>query len=488
MLFGYLYVRMISFSHQIINGKGKETMQTVKNDSRMKTKQFIVKLVHFSVTVILFFLMFLLFRYGRLSGIEDVGFRYNFIVTVTFGFLVFFFNRIYNTYLFGYCRIRTLAFAEFLSQLFSLVIIYFGVSIGWNQWKAPWLFLALLAVYAVFDCAFAFFGNWYYFHLNPPRKTLLIYRNNRDRRRFGSIEGKPTERLYVIAKEIKFDGTFDEIKDELGQGYEAVFVAGLNSHCRNGVLKYCEDHGIRGFFLPHIGDVIMQGAEHIQSFDTPVMMVRRKNLSPDYRVVKRILDAVLSAAGLIISSPVMLITAICIKAYDHGPVFYRQVRLTKNGKRFRILKFRSMKEDAEKDGIARLSTGEQDDRITPIGRIIRKCRLDELPQLWNILVGDMSFVGPRPERPEIAEEYCKTIPDFSLRLQVKAGLTGYAQVYGKYNSDPYEKLEFDLMYINHMNLLTDLELLFATVSILFDDESTKGIESGSVVAMDYEEE
>ena len=151
---------------------------------------------------------------------------------------------------------------------------------------------------------------------------------------------------------------------------------------------------------------------------------------------------------------------------------------------FRIVKFRSMRTDAEKDGIARLSTGEKDDRITPVGRFIRKCRIDELPQLWNILTGDMSFVGPRPERPEIAEKYYEQMPDFKLRLQVKAGLTGYAQIYGKYNTEPYEKLEFDLMYINQMSLLTDLELMFATAGILFKKESTEGIQQGSQTAMD----
>ena len=458
------------------------------NDYMMKTKQFIVKTIHFLITLGLFYLMFLFFRYGTISGIKDVGFRYNHIVTGAFAILVWFFNRTYNSYLFGYCRIRTLAFAQFLSQLFSLVIIFFGVSIGWNKWTAPWLFLALLVVYGVLDAGFSFFGNWYYFRLNPPRKTLLLYRNNRDRRRFGSITGKPTERLYQIVKEIKFDGTFDEIKSELDSGYEAVFVAGVNSHCRNGILKYCEAKGIRGFFLPHIGDVIMQGAQHIQAFDTPVMMVRRKTLKPEYRVVKRGFDILFSAIGLIIASPIMLITAIAIKAYDGGPVFYKQVRLTRDEKKFRIIKFRSMRVDAEKDGVARLSTGENDDRITPVGRIVRKCRLDELPQLWNIFVGEMSIVGPRPERPEIAEEYYKKIPDFRLRLQVKAGLTGYAQVYGKYSSDPYEKLEFDLMYINNMSLLTDLELMFATVGILFVGESTKGVEVGAENAMDYEEE
>lgn len=468
--------------------RGMDNMQVAKNDYMMKTKQFIVKSVHFIVTMVLFYLMFLLFHYGKITGIQDVGFRYNYIVTLGYAVLVGFFNRTYNSYLFGYSRIRTLAFAQFLSQFFSLGIIFFAVSIGWNKWQAPWLFLILLVLYALLDAEFSYFGNWYYFHINPPRKTLLIYRNNRDRRRFGYTAGKPTERLYQIEKEIQFDGTFDEIKPELeAQDYEAVFVAGLNSRCRNGILKYCEERGIRGFFLPHVGDVIMQGAQHIQAFDTPVMMARRKTLRPEYRVLKRAFDMLCSALGLIILSPMFAVTALAIKLYDHGPVFYKQVRLTRDEKQFKIIKFRSMRVDAEKDGVARLSTGDKDDRITPVGRVVRKCRLDELPQLINILKGDMSIVGPRPERPEIAEEYYKHIPDFRLRLQVKAGLTGYAQVYGKYSSDPYEKLEFDLMYINNMGVLTDLELMFATAGILFVGESTKGIEQGTT-AIDYEEE
>ena len=463
-------------------------IQAEKNDHTMKIKQFIMKLFHFLVSVGLFYLMFLLFRYEKLTGIVDVGFRYNYIVTGAFAVMITFFNRTYNSYLFGYFRIRTLAFAQFLSQFFSLGLIYFGVSIGWNQWKAPWWFLAALLAYILFDCFFSYWGNWYYFRLNPPRRTLLIYRNKRDRRRFGSITGKPMERLYEITREIQFDGTFEEIRPELDKGYEAVFVAGLNSHCRNGILKYCEMIGIRGFFLPHIGDVIMQGAQHIQAFDTPVMMARRKTLRPGYQAMKRLMDIIFSLLGLIVLSPVFCVTAIAIKSCDRGPVFFKQTRLTRDGKEFKIIKFRSMRVDAEKDGVARLSTGENDDRITPVGKIVRKCRLDELPQLINILKGEMSIVGPRPERPEIAAEYYKHIPDFRLRLQVKAGLTGYAQVYGKYSSDPYEKLEFDLMYINNMSILTDLELMFATASILFIGDSTKGIEVGSISAMDYEEE
>ena len=308
-------------------------MQTAaKNDYMMKTKQFIGKSIHFLITVVLFYGAWILFCH-QLPGGSDIATRYNYIIAGAFGVLVLFFNRTYNSYLFGYCRIRTLAFAQFLST----GIVYIGVSLGWNRWFAPWWLLIALVVFIAFDIVFSFFGNWYYFHLNPPRKTLLLYRNNRDKRRFGAITGKPTERLYQIVKGIKFDGTFDEIKEELDSGYEAVFVAGVNSHCRNGILKYCETKGIRGFFLPHIGDVIMQGAQHIQAFDTPVMMVRRKTLRPEYRVVKRGFDFLVSLIGLIVLSPIFAITALAIKLYDGGPVFYKQVRLTRDEKQFHSL-------------------------------------------------------------------------------------------------------------------------------------------------------
>ena len=188
-----------------------------------------------------------------------------------------------------------------------------------------------------------------------------------------------------------------------------------------------------------------------------------------------------------IASPFLIATAIAVKAEDGGPVFYRQVRLTRDGKQFKILKFRSMRVDAEKDGVARLAS-EHDDRITRVGHIIRAIRFDELPQLLNILRGDMSFVGPRPERPEIAAQYEQEMPAFSLRLQVKAGLTGTAQVYGRYNTEPKDKLKMDLMYINNMSPLEDLRLMFATARILFMRESTSGVADGQTTASAVEKE
>ena len=169
-----------------------------------------------------------------------------------------------------------------------------------------------------------------------------------------------------------------------------------------------------------------------------------------------------------------------IKLYDGGPVFYKQERLTYNHKVFMIYKFRSMRVDSEKTG-AQLAK-KNDDRITPVGHVIRSLHIDELPQLFNILKGDMAFVGPRPERPEITELYKKSIPEFDFRLKMKAGLTGYAQVFGKYSTTPYDKLKLDLTYIENYTFALDLMIIIQTVKILFQKENSEGLETGQKTA------
>ena len=437
----------------------------------------LTKYLHWCVSVLIFFYFWLRFRYPTGEWHVTNAFRYDIFVSLGFGLLLAWFFKTYNAYTLGYFRIRALAFSQFLGQVFSTVIAYFAVSVGWFQFHNPWTFLPMLFLMAIWDCAWSYWANWYYYRVVRTYRTAVIYRKEKDLVRFGDIAGKPIERMFNVEKYICYDGDdylylFEQIGD-----CDSVFVAGINPRLMNGLCKFCVEAGVRGFFLPHIGDTIMCGAEHIKSFSTPVLSVRRAAPSLEYAAVKRAFDFTVSLLGLIVLSPLMLLTAVLIKSYDGGPVFYKQVRLTKDGKEFKIIKFRSMRVDAEKDGVARISTGDRDPRITPVGRFIRACRLDELPQLINILKGDMSVVGPRPERPEIASEIEKILPEFDLRLQVKAGLTGYAQVYGKYNTNPYEKLEFDLLYINQMNILTDLELIFNTVRILFSKESTEGAES-----------
>ena len=263
--------------------------------------------------------------------------------------------------------------------------------------------------------------------------------------------------------------------------YEVIFISGINATLRNGIIKACINRNIEAYVIPHVGDVIMSGGKYVEELPIPMISVERENLDPLYSFAKRAFDIVVAGTAAIILSPFMLLTAIAIKLHDGGPVLYKQVRLTKDKKEFTILKFRSMKVDAEKDGVARL-VSEKDDRITPIGKIIRTIRFDELPQVFNILKGDMSIVGPRPERPEIAKQYEVVYPSFKLRLQVKAGLTGYAQIYGKYNTEPIDKLKMDLYYINKMSFLYDIQLCFMTIKTLFMKESTAAIEEGKVIA------
>ena len=457
----------------------------MKSDHRKRYA--FAKILHMLISVAVFYIAWLLFRYGKLGVRNDIAYRYNYYVAIGYTVVLYIFNRTYNAYLLGFSRIRALALAQFIAQIFSVGIVYVAVSFSWNQFKNPLIFLPMLLVQALVDCFWAYFASMVYYKINPPKRTILVYRNEIDKRRFGTIVGKPVGRIYKVVEEFQYEGDkFHEIRDRL-DGFEAVFVAGVRSRARNGISKYCVENNIPGFFLPHIGDVLMRGATHIQTFSSPVLYFSHKQIEPEYIFVKRLMDFLFALVGIIVFSPVMIITAIAIRLYDHGPAIYKQVRLTKGGKRFNIYKFRSMRVDAENDGVARLSTGENDDRVTPIGRFMRKCRIDEIPQLFNILKGDMSIVGPRPERPEIAEQYYSQFPSFRLRLQVKAGLTGYAQVYGKYISDPYEKLEFDLLYSNDVSLTTDMRLIFATFGILGKSESTEGVEVGSTTAAHFEE-
>ena len=437
----------------------------------------LIKYLHLILSVLLFFGFWLLFRYQKAALILNRGFRYNYFVALAYGALLMWFNGVFNSYTLGYFRIRSLAFSQFLADFFSLIITYFAVSLAWFSLWNPLPLLPLLVPQIILNCVWSYFATKYYYRIVRQYRTAVIYRNKNDLRRISELSGQPVERLFRAEAFICCEGMdFTEIREQI-RGFDAVFVTGVDSSLTNALSTYCIQEDVRGFFLPPIGSVIMSGARHIKSFSSPVLSVRRATLPLEYRIAKRCSDIFFSLLLLIVCSPVMLFTALAIKLYDGGPVFYRQVRLTKDGRRFSIIKFRSMRVDAEKDGVARLSTGEDDPRITPVGRFMRAHRLDELPQLFNILRGEMSMVGPRPERPEIAEQYERVLPEFALRLQVKAGLTGYAQVYGKYNTSPYEKLEFDLLYINQMNVLTDLELMFNTFRILFYKDSTEGFDS-----------
>ena len=316
----------------------------------------------------------------------------------------------------------------------------------------------------------------------PLQKVLILYDNEEARANGQYIIEKIPWRYTLIGQEHVADDIHETIGKIRRYRPNQVMLCGIHSTPRNSILKYCVENHITVMIRPNIGDFLVNSAKDVQLANLPVMLCEGNPQSNLYMVGKRFFDIVLGILGLIVFSPFMILTAIAIKLYDGGPIIYKQVRLTQNRKQFYVYKFRSMKVDAEKDGVARLAS-KNDSRITPVGKVIRAVRIDEMPQIFCILSGNMSIVGPRPERPEIAEKYEKEMPEFALRLRTKAGLTGYAQVYGKYNTEPYDKLQMDLMYIAQQSFATDLKIIFATIKILFLPESTEGVSSGQTTAI-----
>lgn len=405
--------------------------------------------------------------------------RGNGLIVLIFVLLYVIFGRVYGALQISFNRISELVYGQVLACVVSDGILYLIILLLSKHLPNPGPLLLAFLAQAVLSIIWSYLAHKWYFSTFPAKETYVVY----DRKR--SIDSLIAE--YGIDKKFKIGKCVNVEMCLAGklkalEGAEVVFLCGIHSHERNIILKYCVEHEIKVYVLPRIGDVIMSGAEQAHLFHLPLFEVNLYNPTPEYRMGKRLFDILLSLVGIIITSPVMLITAIAIKAEDGGSVFYKQCRLTQGGKKFYIIKFRSMRADAESDGIARLSTGDSDPRITKVGRFIRKVRIDELPQLFNILEGSMSIVGPRPERPVIARQYEKKLPEFALRLQAKAGLTGYAQVYGKYNTTPYDKLQMDLMYLVNAGFALDLRIIFKTVQILFMKESTEGVKEEGTTA------
>lgn len=393
--------------------------------------------------------------------------------------LLFFFTSTYGGLKIGYLKPVDVYFSQFFSLLGVNLLSYIQISLMANWLVDARPIVETMLIQIVLSAVWVYVCNMFYHKAFPPREILLIH----GERPIDVIVDKFNSRKdkYRINKCINISEGEEKVKEEALKGYGAVILWDIPIQNRNELLKYCYSHSIRVYMMPKISDVLVKGSDQLHLFDTPILLTREYALKIEQRLVKRIIDIICAVLLLVIASPFMLITAVLIKVYDGGPVFYKQIRCTRDAREFSILKFRSMRVDAEKDGVARLAA-KNDSRITPIGKFIRAVRIDELPQLFNILKGDMSFIGPRPERPEIIAQYAREMPEFVFRMKVKAGLAGYAQVYGKYNTTPYDKLKLDLTYIENYSVWLDLKLMLLTLKILFKPESTEGVDSSQITA------
>lgn len=395
------------------------------------------------------------------------------VLMAVYAFLVIIFFSLNQCFLYGRPRLTHIFISQTIDILIVNVITYMQLCLIANKMISLVPIIVLSVIDIVLCLILCYIYTFVYHKINMPREMLMVYGNERA----AYLESKFNDfsARHKVAHSITTDIGLEKIKEEIDK-YDAVIINDVDAKLRNDILKYCYGIQKRTYLVPKISDIVIRGSSDVTLFETPFLLVKGQGIPFYSRLAKRIMDIVLCLIALIVFSPIMLIIAIAIKLEDHGPVFYYQERITKDLKKFNIIKFRSMIVDAEKNGEVIPAT-DYDPRITKVGRIIRRFRVDELPQIFNILKGDMSIVGPRPERTEHVEKYCAEIPEFIYRYKVKGGLTGYAQIYGKYNTSAYNKLRLDLLYIENYSLLLDIKLIIETVRILFSKESTEGFET-----------
>lgn len=445
------------------------------------------RLFSFGASIILLgfltvFFAFIWYRYYSETIILPYYRRGNWVVIAIYTILTMIFFKAYGGFKVGYLKKTDMFYSQMLSIICVNIITYFQISlIGRDFMKGfPIVYLTLA------ELVFIFFWNAFidriYFLIYPPRRLIILYGS----RQAASLVMKMSTRVdkYMICESVNIGdfGNEDEVKKHIMK-YDGVIICDIPAKSRNDYMKFCFQNDIRAYIVPKISDIILRGAEDIRLFDTPLILCRNCGLTVEQRFIKRTSDIIISLFMIILFSPVMFIVALAVKLCDGGDIIYRQKRLTIDNREFYIYKFRSMIADAEKSGVPQLAK-DYDNRITPVGKIIRSCRIDELPQLFNILKGDMSIVGPRPERPELVREYEKTIPEFGYRLKVKAGLTGYAQVIGTYDTTPYDKLKMDLMYIENYSFRLDLQLMLMTLKTMFFPNKTNAETEKEVLGAD----
>ena len=400
----------------------------------------------------------------------------NYLVVFFYIALLLIISSVYGATKIGIFRLGEIIYSFLLSLLICNLLFYVQLSLVARGMLFPaWMLVGSIAQFGVAVIG-SFYINRLYFQLYPAREVAVIY-SKKDQARYIINKMSLKKERYRVCVVVSEDEPFERICEVI-DGYSSIMLCDIDQTLRLRLFSYCSLHGKRVYIIPGFQDVLIRSANSTQLFDTPVFYCKNTGPSTEMLMVKRFTDIVGASLGILISSPFMLLIALAIKLFDGGPILYKQDRLTLDGKVFRLYKFRSMIVNAEENGIARLaSVG--DDRITPVGRVIRRLRLDELPQFFNVLGGSMSLVGPRPERPEIAAQYEREMPEFALRLRMKAGLTGYAQVNGRYNTTMRDKLLLDLLYIETYSPVLDFNLLFITLKILFMPESTEGIEAGT---------
>lgn len=380
--------------------------------------------------------------------------------------------RLCEGFKFGHLKFSDVFVSQLVAVIMANFITFWQICLIANVLVIvyPMLLLTGIDIVIAFVCCFIFTA--YYHARYVPRNMILIYGNESAIDLKFKMDLRPDK--YTITKILHYSVGLEQIKKEIQQ-HDSVILNDIPAQLRNDILKFCYHQEVRTYIVPKITDIIIKGAPDISLFDTPLMLVKGRGLTATQRFTKRLFDLILCLLAIVPFMLILLVVAVAIKLDDGGSIFYSQERITKDMKTFRIYKFRSMKEHLESDETY-LGAETDDPRITKVGKIIRRTRIDELPQIFNIIRGEMSFVGVRPEHLADMEKHCHDISEYTERYKVKAGLTGYAQVYGKYNTSPYDKLRMDLIYIENYSIILDIKLILMTLRTLTKKDGTEGVD------------
>ena len=427
-------------------------------------------LLFFSKAVF-FFAMLGVFFIGQNIFYEQTVFYYwgNYVVLLIYAAILYFTCKIYNGFRFGTVGLQEIILSWMLCLFITNALEYLKLSLLFGSLLPATGILAIFAAQAALAALLSCCIDKLYFFLNPAHQAIIIYSSEKKAGDYSEILQKHKNRFEI--SQIASQERPDEELRGLIDGAESVFFLDVDEKIRDPLTAYCFKNNKRIYILPTFSGVLLNAAEVLIISNTPVFLSKNPFPGVGARAVKRGMDIILSLVGMILLSWLMLIVIIAIRVCDGGPAIYKQTRLTIGGKLFTMYKFRSMRVGAAESGL----TEKNDSRITSVGGFIRKTRIDELPQLFNVLLGSMSLVGPRPERPEIAAIYESLYPGFSLRTKVKAGLTCYAHVYGKYSTPPEERLLMDIMYIERASVWQDLMLILQTIKIPFMPSTAEGI-------------
>ena len=406
--------------------------------------------------------------------------RGNWAIIAAYPVLLMVFGKVFGAFK-ASTRIIDVLFSHIGTELVANVISYFIIVLATRVYVPIWPLVVMFVCEIIITVVWSVIVKNINSILYPIRRMLLIHGDYSYRDIVLNMNKK--SQRYTIKETISSSESLEAIKHRI-DSYESVLISDIPAHQRNDILKYCYEQGKRVYMLPKLTDIIIRSASDVHVGDTQIFLLRNFGLTAEQKFIKRTGDIIVSGIMLLLASWLMLIIALLIYLEDRGSVFYKQTRLTRDGNEFKIIKFRSMRTDAEKLGPQLSKKG--DSRVTKVGRILRVSHLDELPQLFNVFKGDMSMIGPRPERPEIMKDYIENIPEFGYRLKVKGGITGYAQVYGKYNTTPYNKLRLDLIYIQNYSIWLDIKCLVATVKVVFRKETSEGVDQNQTTALKKE--